>query len=837
LHAIECFHAAHAVSKASVLATHRPRLAYVSPLPPEKSGIADYSAELLQVLTRHYQVEVIVVQQEITDAYILANCKVRSLKWLRTHVGSYDRVLYHFGNSSFHEHMFDLLETVPGVVVLHDFFLSSIQAYREALGLKPNAWAHALADSHGLLSVQQRFTAADTTDVISTYPCNLSVLQHAFGIIVHSQETRRLARKWFGTSVGDDWALIPHLRTPVLKGDRTSSRKTLGLALDKFIVCAFGLLGRHKLNHRLLESWLASPLAQDESAQLVFVGENDGGDYGADLVRTIKSARIASQILITGWADDKNYRLWLAAADIGVQLRAHSRGETSGAVLDCMNNGLAVIVNSHGSMADLDPDAAWKLPDEFRNEELAHALTTLRSDPARCAELGRHAREIVRRRHAPGACAEHYAQAIERFYVRAQAGLPGIVKHLANDVSLITPLLATALARNFPPKPRRLQLLVDISVLVQCDARSGIQRVVRSILHEWLTQPPGGYQVEAVYATSGKPGYRYARRFCSRFLGITDAWALDATVEAWSGDSFVGLDLQPNLTPAHLESLHEWRRRGVKVSFVVYDLLPVLLPQAFPDGTPSIHQRWLQVITQFDGIFCISKTVALELGRWLTTFGARRDRPLQIDWFHLGANIGQSERTKGLPNNAENILSVMRSRPTFLMVGTIEPRKRHAQSLAAFELLWKKELDANLVIVGKEGWGVGSFVSKLRKHAENNVRLFWLDGVSDEYLGKIYAASDCLLANSKGEGFGLPLIEAAQHKLPIIARDIPVFHEVAADRAFYFSDSDDPSILATAIIDWSNLHAEGRHPRSDAIAWQTWHESANQLLEVVLGKH
>ncbi|WP_115760418.1 glycosyltransferase, partial [Escherichia coli] len=89
-------------------------------------------------------------------------------------------------------------------------------------------------------------------------------------------------------------------------------------------------------------------------------------------------------------------------------------------------------------------------------------------------------------------------------------------------------------------------------------------------------------------------------------------------------------------------------------------------------------------------------------------------------------------------------------------------------------------------------------------HAERNRRLFWLDGVSDEYLEKIYAASDCLIAASEGEGFGLPLIEAAQHKLPIIARDIPVFREVAGNHALYFSGAT-PDTLANAVKEWLTL--------------------------------
>ena len=65
-----------------------------------------------------------------------------------------------------------------------------------------------------------------------------------------------------------------------------------------------------------------------------------------------------------------------------------------------------------------------------------------------------------------------------------------------------------------------------------------------------------------------------------------------------------------------------------------------------------------------------------------------------------------------------------------------------------------------------------------RRLQEIGNRLFWLEGISDEYLEKIYDAATCLIAASEGEGFGLPLIKVAQHKLPIIARDIPVFREV-----------------------------------------------------------
>ncbi len=587
------------------LATHRqrrPKLAYVSPLPPEKSGIADYSAELIPELTRWYEVDVVVAQPEVRDAYIRANCPIRTVEEFRVLAASYDRVLYHFGNSTFHEHQFALLEQIPGVVVLHDFFLSSIQALRDLNGQVPHVWAKALLGGHGYRAVLERYTAIDIEEVIWRYPVNLQVLQEALGVIVHSEYSRALARQWYGESASADWTVIPHLRRSV-STDRKAARAALGLSTDDVLVCSFGLLGPHKLNHRLLESWLASPLATDPKAHLVFVGENDGGNYGQNLTRRIRKSSSAKRIRITGWADAQTYRRYLAAADIGVQLRTLSRGETSGTVLDCMNHGLATIVNAHGSMADLDPSAGWMLEDEFTDAALIEALATLAHNAERRHELGARAREIIRTRHAPRRCAEQYFEFIERYYQRAQAGLPGLLTGLAHQFPPKEewPQLAVSLARNFPPAPRCRQLLVDVSELVQRDVKSGIQRVERAILQEWLETPPAGFHVEPVYATVDTPGYRYARRWTSRFLGITDAWAEDSLAEAWAGDVFIGLDLQPHVVPAQQALLHSWRNRGVKIWFVVHELLPILMPNVFPDGAQTVHQRWLETISQFDG--------------------------------------------------------------------------------------------------------------------------------------------------------------------------------------------------------------------------------------------
>ena len=378
---------------------------------------------------------------------------------------------------------------------------------------------------------------------------------------------------------------------------------------------------------------------------------------------------------------------------------------------------------------------------------------------------------------------------------------------------------------NYPHR----QLLLDISTLVECDAKTGIQRVVRSILKEWLHHPPAGYRLEPVFATV-EHGYRYARRFSLAFLGCPESTLQDEPIEYAPGDVFLGLDLNHHVPRVHEGFLTTMYQAGVNVQFMVYDLLPIQFPNYW-EAKHAVHvvvQQWLTVITKYDGAICISRAVAEELTDWLKANGAMRQRPFTINWFHLGADIDNSSPTKGLPLHASTVLQYLRLRPSFLIVGTLEPRKAHGQVLEAFEQLWQIGQDINLVIVGKRGWLVDTLIEQLDTHLERNKRLFWLDGISDEYLEKVYAASTCLIAASYGEGFGLPLIEAAQHKLPIIARDIPVFREVAGEHAYYFGGLTSEE-LADAITVWLSLNKSGLHPKSEDIRYLTWRESSVQL--------
>ncbi|WP_296944469.1 glycosyltransferase [uncultured Massilia sp.] len=816
----------------------RPRLAYVSPLPPEKSGIADYSAELAPELARYYEVELIVEQEHVDDVR-LAGLPQRSAAWLREHAGSYDRVFYHFGNSPVHKHMFALVRDVPGVVLMHDFYFGNVVDWLEHQAVLPQGFLKGMYESHGLSGLHA-LRRDGRNPTVWKHPVNRGVLDHASGVIVHSAYPKQLAEQWYGPGAADGWRTIPLLRgKPPGHGGpdaRARARKRLGIKADDFVVCTFGMLGPTKLNAELLDAWLASTLAADKRCRLVFVGANDPGAYGVELDKKLHASGAAKRIAITGFVDAAAYADWLEACDCAVQLRGASRGETSAAVLDCLLYGVATIVNAHGSTASLAQDLLVMLPDHVETAALAAALERLHGDAALRASLGQRAAAYMEAEHAPAHAGRLCYQAIEHFarhgeHAAYRAAVSAAAPLCAEEE---LPALAAAIAFNRVPTAPR-QLLVDVSALVQKDLRTGIQRVVRSVLLAMIADPPPGYRIEPVFTVGNGQPYHYARRYGLELVGATGLALEDAPVDLRPGDIFFGLDLFLSGTAQNVELLADMRTRGVEVYFCMYDILPMLRPDVFPFGTEVHFGAFLRAVHRVaDGIVCISRAVADELAGWIGAENLQRRSPLQLGWFHLGADIDASAPSSGLPPDAERVFAALARRPSFLMVGTVEPRKGHAQALAAFDLLWERGVDANLVIVGKEGWMVEQVAARLKDHPELGQRLFWLAGVSDEMLLKLYAGSSALLAPSEGEGFGLPLIEAAQHDIPIIARDIPVFREVAGAHAHYFSGLA-AGDLADAVAGWIALWRDGRAPTSTGMPWLTWDRSARQVLDAIVG--
>jgi glycosyltransferase involved in cell wall biosynthesis len=368
------------------------------------------------------------------------------------------------------------------------------------------------------------------------------------------------------------------------------------------------------------------------------------------------------------------------------------------------------------------------------------------------------------------------------------------------------------------------QLLVDVSTIIQHDARTGIQRVVRAIWLQLLATDLPGVRLVPVFATV-KRGYCEA---ASDFLttGMPDR-PLPARVGA--GDIFLGLDLAAHRLWRHRRQIAGWKRRGAGVHIIVYDMLPLTHPHWFPDSTGRHFRRWMKILLRHaDQLIGISAHVADEVRLWLGDHGGRRASEIGIARIMLSGDLSASAPSVGIGESDRALLERMAAMPTVLMVGTIEPRKAHDKALDAMEWLWRHDGDAPmLVVAGRAGWRTEALQQRLLEHPLKGERLYWLNDVSDELLTELYRRAALVLVPSHGEGFGLPVIEALDQGRKVLARDLPVFRELERP-GLHFFPSDAPADLAAALM----AALPGAPPQTPT-ARRGWDETTADVLKAL----
>lgn len=379
-------------------------------------------------------------------------------------------------------------------------------------------------------------------------------------------------------------------------------------------------------------------------------------------------------------------------------------------------------------------------------------------------------------------------------------------------------------------RPRHL--LVDVSVLRRFDSRTGIQRVVRAMLVELSKMTLPDMVVQPVFATRKEPYHYCDLAFLNGGVAVRAPLSKGVVVPR-PGDVFLGLDLAIHLLPVHERQIAHWQAKGIAIFVIVYDLLPLLDRRWFTAKLRRRFRSWLKLLARrADGAICISKAVAAELEEALVPMARQAGNP-RISTIKLGGDMMAALPSSGLPTGAQSLLDDIRSRPTILMVGTIEPRKAHDKALAAFEQLWQRRGDAapRLIIVGKAGWKTAAFQRRLRMHPQAGRKFHWLDDVSDEFLDQLYDAATGVLMTSYAEGCGLPVLEALAHQKPVLVRDLPVFRETGSPQIFFFPD-DDPDALATSIGEFVERAREGGEPEV-AIDSMSWSNTARSLMNVI----
>lgn len=368
------------------------------------------------------------------------------------------------------------------------------------------------------------------------------------------------------------------------------------------------------------------------------------------------------------------------------------------------------------------------------------------------------------------------------------------------------------------------QLLIDVSVIHKHDAGTGIQRVVRSVLGNLIANPPHGFSVRCVVAESQR-SYHYASG---------PGQSLGKKVKVQAGDIFLGLDLAAHLLPRHLAQLMSWKVLGASLHFVVYDMLPLTHPVHFKAARVRHFQRWAQLLSMVaNSLLCISRSVEADLHHWLHQNANLTPRQLPTRVIPLGGDFynASPQPSSGPSALVLQTLSQLEGRSWSLMVGTLEPRKNHACVLDAFEQLWQQNSPLVLVLVGRPGWHTEALQQRIAGHPEINRHLYWFSAATDAELQLLYQKASGVVVPSLAEGYGLPLSEALHHRKPLLARDIPVFREVAGEHAQYFTD-DTPGNLSRTLANWLAEPKPASTTRND-LRDHTWAESTQHILKAL----
>ncbi len=390
------------------------RLACVSPLPPQRSGIADYSAALLPHLRPYCERLVGVVETGVKPALpsgvLDAVYDASDSSWW-----AIERAvpLYHMGNNSvYHRYVYDLLQRFPGITVLHD---GSLLPFINAVTLESGARAAfvrelSFAAGPDGATLAWQYLRGETALNPAKHTMLARACRASSGIIVHSDYMQHKVKHITSQT---PVVVIPMLdMTPVEAKLYTlaASRSRLGLAPEAMLLGAFGFIAPTKrleaVLHTLTELKVTYP-----QLRLICVGQVV---EGYDFMTQVSAMGLQDVVQVTGYVSPTEFALYLQAIDIGVNLRYPTWGETSATLIRLLAAAKPVLVTDTASFSDLPDAVVCKVPyDADEARVLKALLRRLIVDTAWRQAMGDAAYAYVKEQCDPARVAQQYAAFIQ----------------------------------------------------------------------------------------------------------------------------------------------------------------------------------------------------------------------------------------------------------------------------------------------------------------------------------------------------------------------------------------------------------------------------------------
>jgi glycosyltransferase involved in cell wall biosynthesis len=383
------------------------KIAYFSPLPPARTGIADYSKDLMPALMNLANVDLWVDQP--VSAAELPHCKTFNyLKRpdLSRALNEYDFAIYHMGNSPAHRNIYPILLAHPGIVVLHDFVLHHFLAgyYLEALQ-SPALYVEEMAYNYGATGEELAKNALADKRLIweheqsaARYPLNKRILDNALGVIVHSDFASRLV-------LGSHPHLpVARINLPVRiwpeQVDQEELRKRYRIPADHLVIASFGSDSPAKRTEIMMR--VVRGLGRKDIVYLLV------GEMGQRLRGQLKRAGIGDLARITGHVNRETFNDYCNLIDLGIDLRYPTMGESSAGVCRILGAGKACVVSNLGWYAELPDDCVVKVDPAAEEETLVRRLSVVLDDGPLRRDMGANARRYIAEHHTPEAAAQGY---------------------------------------------------------------------------------------------------------------------------------------------------------------------------------------------------------------------------------------------------------------------------------------------------------------------------------------------------------------------------------------------------------------------------------------------
>jgi glycosyltransferase involved in cell wall biosynthesis len=816
----------------------RAKIAMFSPLPPLRTGIADYCADFLPVLAKFADIEVFV--DELPDPSLRRlGVPILHHAQFPARAGGYDAVVYQLGNSPYHHYMRPYLAHYPGVVVLHDAFMGHLShdpANPGPFVLRMLARYHGAA--RALIRADDNGSQA-AYRLIGDLSCAAGLVEQSLGVIVHSRFARDIVARGAVPAIAPPIEVHRQYRAPrpaVSADDAARARARLGLPGDALLIMSFGHVAATKGVLELIAAFRRSAAATSAKAQLIFVGELEGGAGRATpfAQAAVDALRGAENIRVTGFVDAAAYEDYLASADIGVQLRTITRGETSRALLDLFASGVATIYNRLGATAEL-PEAVGLRIDDCATDALAAAIDRLAGDPDLRRRYGAAAAAFVDAEASSDAIAEGFVAAVLEMKTRARVCGPAAVSRKIAELLKDAPVeeaFVDEICESFVDQERAElspRLLIDVTHIREGDLKTGVQRVVREFTRAAYALEDCRVEAQAFAFT--EEGLAYADDFaqaCGARFGFEALDARYGRLDLRPFDRMLLADGTWHLTDWMQEPLGRLNEVGGAAYALVHDILPLERPDLFLPHVCESMTKWIALMAaRGAGMIATSQAGADALIGALKRGGFEIREGLRIGYQRLGADFSAAPDEAPTSKTRE----LLSRRNLFVMVGTVEPRKGHDYVLDAFESLWARGVDATLVFVGKPGWNVDALIARFDGHPQKDRKFFCLGFMPEADVAAFYRGAHATIVASIAEGFGLPIYEAAFHGSPLLLSDLAVFRELAGDHARYFTAGSAEALAATALatIEGGARDSRGVSPSS----WRDFTEGVRRFMDGV----